>query len=246
MQVSETLMLLCEGLALFSRSNRISKRIESEHFRNYDVMKYFNHGDQFNLHIRRIKLLNFIEYPFLLDLPYKDRLLEIENHYEHQLTIERALLDLLNGRFANNEQVVIDQATIKSLYLQLQINRHRVLEDSIEQIMNTTLSLKNPLKISFVGEPGDDAGGVKKEYFQLLVKSIFNESSDMFTTINNNAYYWFNGQSYETTVMFEFIGIVLGLSIYNNTLLDVKFPRLIYKKLIEPDNKKLDCFEELA
>ena len=46
--------------------------------------------------------------------------------------------------------------------------------------------------------------------------------------------------------MFEFVGIVLGLSIYNNTLLDIKFPRLIYKKLIYPDQNKLDCFEELA
>lgn len=65
-------------------------------------MKYFSHGDQFNLHIRKIRLLNFIEYPFLLDLTYKDKLLELENHYEHQLTIERGLLDLLNGRFAQN------------------------------------------------------------------------------------------------------------------------------------------------
>jgi hypothetical protein len=42
--------------------------------------------------------------------------------------------------------------------------------------------------------------------------------------------------------MFEFIGIVLGLSIYNNTLLDLKFPRLVYKKLIQDDDK-IDCLE---
>lgn len=119
------------------------------------------------------------------------------------MTIERGLLDLLNVQAANNQQhVVIDQAIIKSLYLQLQINRNNVLDDSINQIMNTNLSLKNPLKITFVGEPGDDAGGVKKEYFQLLVKSIFNENSDMFTTVNNDSFYWFNGLSYETSVMF--------------------------------------------
>lgn len=68
----------------------------------------------------------------------------------------------------------------------------------------------------------------------------------MFTTVNSNSYYWFNGQSYETTVMFEFLGIILGLSIYNNTLLDLRFPQLVYKKLIEPDNTKLNCLEELA
>lgn len=67
----------------------------------------------------------------------------------------------------------------------------------------------------------------------------------MFTTMNNNSYYWFNGLSYETPVMFEFIGIVLGLSIYNNTLLDIKFPRLIYKKLITPEESKFDFIEEV-
>lgn len=144
---------------------------------------------------------------------------------------------------SNNQHVVIDQAMIKSFYLQLQINRNNILEDSMNQITNTNLSLKNPLKITFVGEPGDDAGGVKKEYFQILVKSIFNENSDMFTTMNNDSFYWFNGLSYEPTIMFEFIGIVLGLSIYNNTLLDIKFPRLIYKKLISSDESKLDCLQ---
>ena len=38
-------------------------------------MRYFSHGDQFTLHVRKIKILNFIEYPFLLDLSYKNKLL---------------------------------------------------------------------------------------------------------------------------------------------------------------------------
>ena len=103
----------------------------------------------------------------------------------------------MNNQPNPNQQLVIDQAAIKSLFLQLQINRNSILENSVNQITNTTMSLKNPLKIAFVGEPGDDAGGVKKEFFQLLIKSIFTENSDMFTPINNNSFYWFNGLSYE-------------------------------------------------
>ena len=125
-------------------------------------MKYFSHEDQFNLHVRKIKLLNFIRYPFLLDLKYKNTLLGIENNYEQQLNIERGLLDYLSGQIGQNQQVVISQATIKSLYLQLQINRNNILQNSIEQITNTSLSLKNPLKITFIDEQGEDAGGVKK------------------------------------------------------------------------------------
>ena len=153
---------------------------------------------------------------------------------------------MLNGQAALNQQIVINQSIIKSLYLQIQVDRQNILDDSINQLMNTNISLKNPMKITFVGEPGDDAGGVKKEYFQMLVKSIFNENSDMFLPMNNNTCYWFNGMSFEAPVMFEFVGLILGLSIYNNTLLDIKFPRLLYKKLIEPENKPLDCLEEMG
>lgn len=33
-------------------------------------------------------------------------------------------------------------------------------------------------------------------------------------------------------VTFEIVGILLGIAIYNNVLLDIKFPRVIFKKLL--------------
>jgi ubiquitin-protein ligase E3 A len=44
--------------------------------------------------------------------------------------------------------------------------------------------------------------------------------------------------------MFEFVGMLLGLSIYNTTLLDLKFPKLLYRKLMM--EKGMDELEELA
>ena len=43
---------------------------------------------------------------------------------------------------------------------------------------------------------------------------------------------WFNAYSFEATIMFEFVGILLGLAIYNGIILDVHFPLLVYKKLL--------------
>lgn len=105
---------------------------------------------------------------------------------------------MISDQVANQQQVVIDRNALKSLYLQLEVNRNSILDDSINKLLSTNnnQSLKNPLKIKFVGEMGDDAGGVKKEYFQLLIKSIFNENSDMFIKTNNNHCHWFNGLSY--------------------------------------------------
>jgi hypothetical protein len=66
------------------------------------------------------------------------------------------------------------------------------------------------------------------------MKEIFNPCRDMFIPKNNERYYWLNGDSFEAPIMFEFVGKILGLAIYNNTLLDLKFPKVLYKKLLAP------------
>lgn len=43
---------------------------------------------------------------------------------------------------------------------------------------------------------------------------------------------WFNKSSFECNVNFELIGTLLGLAIYNSVLLDLSFPKIVYKKLI--------------
>jgi|JI6StandDraft_1071083.scaffolds.fasta_scaffold00710_22 hypothetical protein len=127
----------------------------------------------------------------------------------------------------------------------LQVNRETILDDSIEKLSRTKSSLKNPLKVAFLGEMGDDGGGVKKEYFQLLIKEIFNPNRDLFVTKGNGRLHWFNAQTFEAPIMFEFLGMILGLSIYNTTLLELKFPKVLYKKLLQRQGQTLDALEEL-
>lgn len=43
---------------------------------------------------------------------------------------------------------------------------------------------------------------------------------------------WFNPTSFESDAQFTLIGIVLGLAIYNNVILDVRFPMVVYRKLL--------------
>jgi hypothetical protein len=128
----------------------------------------------------------------------------------------------------------------------IQVKRNNILDDSLEKLSKTVSSLKNPLKITFIGEPGDDGGGVKKEYFQLLVKEIFHPHRDMFLPKNNNSVFWFNANSFEAPIMFEFVGMILGLSIYNTTLLDLRFPRILYKKLLAPEGFNFDSLSYLS
>ena len=58
----------------------------------------------------------------------------------------------------------------------------------------------------------------------------------MFVEMNN--YLWFNMKSLECNVNYELIGILLGLALYNGTILNLRFPDVIYKKLKKFSNQQ--------
>jgi len=64
----------------------------------------------------------------------------------------------------------------------------------------------------------------------------------MFTYDESTKLFWFNPSSFETEGQFTLIGIVLGLAIYNNCILDVHFPMVVYRKLMG----KKGTFRDLA
>ena len=64
-------------------------------------------------------------------------------------------------------------------YLDVRIRRSHVLQDALNQLMQRPGELKKPLRVTFISggvdEEGLDEGGVTKEFFQLLIRQIFNE-----------------------------------------------------------------------
>lgn len=86
--------------------------------------------------------------------------------------------------------------------------------------------------VEFLGEQGIDEGGVSKEFFQLVVEQIFNPDYGMFVHQEETQTVWFNSTSFENEAQFTLIGIVLGLAIYNNIILAVNFPMVVYRKLM--------------
>lgn len=64
----------------------------------------------------------------------------------------------------------------------------------------------------------------------------------MFTHDERTRLFWFNPSSFENEGQYTLIGIVLGLAIYNNCILDVHFPMVVYRKLMG----KKGTFRDLA
>lgn len=101
------------------------------------------------------------------------------------------------------------------------------------QISNHDSSqLKKPLKVEFVGEEAEDAGGVKKEFFLLLLKEIFDPVYGMFKQSEETNMIWFSNNPFEDDVMYYLIGAIYGLAIYNSIIIYVPFPLVLYKKIL--------------
>jgi ubiquitin-protein ligase E3 A len=122
--------------------------------------------------------------------------------------------------------------------LKIKVSRENLIHDTIEQLQNKDPSqLKKELKVKFINEEAVDEGGVKREFFQLIVKDLFNPNYGMFEYDKDTNYHWFNSLTFVSNMDYELVGKILGIAIYNKVILDLHFPRIIYKKLL---NKKID------
>lgn len=57
----------------------------------------------------------------------------------------------------------------------------------------------------------------------------------MFVIMNSdsgNPTYWFNSFSFETAAQYSLIGLIVGLAIYNNVILNINLPMVVYRKLL--------------
>uniref|UniRef100_A0A4W3GTK5 HECT and RLD domain containing E3 ubiquitin protein ligase 4 n=1 Tax=Callorhinchus milii TaxID=7868 RepID=A0A4W3GTK5_CALMI len=103
---------------------------------------------------------------------------------------------------------------------------------------------KTPLKVIFVGEEAIDAGGVRKEFFLLIMRELLDPKYGMFQYYEESRLIWFSFQTFEDNDLFHLIGIVCGLAIYNFTIVDLPFPLALYKKLLKYKTT-LDDLKEL-
>ena len=110
--------------------------------------------------------------------------------------------------------------------------------------MDTAL-IRKPFRIIFKGEPAIDEGGVKKEYFQLLFKELFDPKFFMFMYNSDTRQYWFNGYTFEEPLKFELIGMLMALAPTNNCLLDIPIITTCYKILLDkkPDISDLRMWQ---
>ncbi|KAJ7330936.1 hypothetical protein DFH08DRAFT_708528 [Mycena albidolilacea] len=123
--------------------------------------------------------------------------------------------------------------------LQFNVCRARVFEDSFQHLQRKSgEQIKHgKLSVRFYDEEGVDAGGVTREWFQILARQMFDPNNALFQpcaadrlTYQPNKNSWVNP---EHLSFFKFVGRVIGKAIYDGRLLDTYFARSLYRQLLE-------------
>ncbi|MCJ1384030.1 hypothetical protein MMC17_007145 [Xylographa soralifera] len=122
--------------------------------------------------------------------------------------------------------------------LQLSVSRDRVFLDSFRALhFQKPNEIKyGKLSIRFQGEEGVDAGGVTREWFQVMSRQMFNADYALFIPVaSDRTTFHPNKSSHinpEHLMFFKFIGRVIGKALYESRPLDCHFSRAVYKRIL--------------
>lgn len=113
---------------------------------------------------RRSKF-SFCQYSFFLSIWAKIRILEHDARRQMEAKAREAFFDSILGKKGVSQ------------YFVLKVRRECLVEDSLQRVSEVVGAaeeeIKKGLRIEFKGEEGVDAGGLRKEWFLLLAREIF-------------------------------------------------------------------------
>lgn len=116
---------------------------------------------------------------------------------------------------------------------------------------------KSRLEINFKGEEGVDAGGVTREWYQVLARQMFDPNYALFTPVSSdkstfhpNRTSWVNP---EHLSFFKFVGMIIGKAVNDGFMLDCHFSRAVFKCILgksvslkDMESMDLDYYKSLV
>lgn len=113
----------------------------------------------------KMSKFSFCQYPFFLSIWAKIHIMEYDARRQMEVKAREAFFNSILSRKAVSQ------------FLVLKVRRDCLVEDSLRSVSEVVWSaqeeVKKGLRIEFIGEEGVDAGGLRKEWFLLLVREVF-------------------------------------------------------------------------
>ncbi|KUF97393.1 5-aminolevulinate synthase [Phytophthora nicotianae] len=122
-------------------------------------------------------------------------------------------------------------------HLLLEIERDNLLHNSCEQLLWATPDqLHQSLRIKFANEPGVDAGGLVREWFTLMTKEVFDDTTGLFYRCGNGDGLMINSASAEASVdhlmYYQAIGRFIGRALFEGILIDAHLALPVCKHIL--------------
>ncbi|KAI3382437.1 hypothetical protein SNEBB_003489 [Seison nebaliae] len=224
--VQKTLVKCLSLLKIIYEINQETKLVSYDTFYISELKDLINVPEDYGNWLNSIKMneniFSFCQFSFVFDAAHKSLIIQGDAHIQMHNMIGQAIIRSPN-------YIEAEQA-----FLILYVSRENIVQDTITQLAkHPAENLKKPLHVAFRGEEAFDAGGVRKEFFLLLMQDLVDPKYGMFHCLEKNHCLWFIDVTFETSAMFELIGTTCGLAIYNSMIIHLPFPLALYKKLLK-------------
>lgn len=124
-------------------------------------------------------------------------------------------------------------------HIKLVVRRQSLLHDSIDSVMSMGREdLRKRWRFEFQGEPGIDAGGLAREWFELVSSEIFDPDRGLWLNSNQNQMCMTINPASNIScpddhlVYFRFLGRVMGRALFDRQLIKGHMVRHYYKHLL--------------
>ena len=155
----------------------------------------------------------------------------------HILTDYTSILDFDVKRKYFRHELDRLKENIRGEDLAVHVRRNNVFEDSYRELSRRSPEdWKHRFYIVFDGEEGQDAGGLLREWYSIIARSMFDPNYALFM-INpgDRVTYMPNPLSHCNTnhsQYFKFIGRIIAKAIFDNKYMDCYFTRSFYKHIL--------------
>jgi hypothetical protein len=117
----------------------------------------------------------------------------------------------------------------------LNINRANIIRESLKQIDG--INIFKEWKINFIGETNYDAGGIMREWFTTIFKSLEDTKLNLFIESETDTFSYIinpllkrNDNNYK---YFSLIGKLIAKALIDNITVNICFNKLIYKMILQ-------------
>lgn len=124
-------------------------------------------------------------------------------------------------------------------HVKIVVRRQTLLEDTVQAVMALSRDdMRKRWRIEFSGEPGIEAGGLTREWFQLVTEQIFDPDRGLWlSSVNNQMSMGINPASHilcpdDYLKFFRVLGRVMGRALFDRQLIKGHMVRHLYKHLL--------------